>query len=151
MNSQIISGARSRDQASLVFKLAKNDQTVACIIKTSSYFSITENFNRFALQRRISRHISRRWDRAWFISAPNRSRWGWSDARSPHAFIEVIETSQGAQDDPLLIEISTQTDTDGDLFSIWLDDAEAADDKRIVSHLYWLRKIAKSWTEKRGK
>ena len=72
--------------------------------------------------------------------------------RGPHdAFIEAIETSQGAHDDPLLITISTQATTDSDLFSIWLDDAEAADDKRIVSHLYWLRKIAKSWTEKRGK
>ena len=53
-----------------------------------------------------------------------------------YAFIEAMETSQGANDDPLLIAISTQAATDSDLFSIWLDDAEAADDKRIVSHLY---------------
>ena len=52
------------------------------------------------------------------------------------AFIEAIETAQGAHDDPLLIAISTQAATDGDLFSIWLDDAAAANDKRIVSHLH---------------
>jgi phage terminase large subunit-like protein len=52
------------------------------------------------------------------------------------AFIEAIETAQGAHDDPLLIAISTQAATDGDLFSIWLDDAKNAKDKRIVSHVY---------------
>jgi phage terminase large subunit-like protein len=51
-------------------------------------------------------------------------------------FIEAIETSQGAHDDPLLLAISTQAATDGDLFSIWLDDAENAKDPRIVSHVY---------------
>jgi len=52
------------------------------------------------------------------------------------AFIEAIETAQGAHDDPLLIAISTQAATDGDLFSIWLDDAKNAKDRRIVSHVY---------------
>ena len=65
-----------------------------------------------------------------------------------YAFIEAMETSQGANDDPLLIAISTQAATDGDLFSIWLNDAEAVDDKRIVSHLYSAPKDCKSWTEK---
>ncbi len=57
--------------------------------------------------------------------------------RGPHdAFIEAIETVQGAHDDPLLIAISTQAAKDGDLFSIWLDDAAHAKDQRIISHLY---------------
>ena len=51
-------------------------------------------------------------------------------------FVEAIETAQGAHDDPLLIVISTQAATDGDLFRIWLDDAANAKDQRIVSHLY---------------
>ena len=39
--------------------------------------------------------------------------------RGPHdAFIEAIETAQGAHRDPLLIAISTQAATDGDLFSL---------------------------------
>jgi phage terminase large subunit-like protein len=50
--------------------------------------------------------------------------------------VEAIETAQGAHDDPLLIAISTQASTDGDLFSIWLDDAKNAKDPRIVSHVY---------------
>ncbi len=57
--------------------------------------------------------------------------------RGPHdAFIEAIETAQGAHDDPLLVAISTQAATDGDLFSIWLDNAAHAKDQRIISHFY---------------
>ena len=52
------------------------------------------------------------------------------------AFIEAIETSQGAYDDSLLIAIFTQAAADDDLFIIWLNDAEAVDDKRIVLHFY---------------
>ena len=51
-------------------------------------------------------------------------------------FIEAIETGQGAHEHPLLIAISTQAATDADMFSIWLDDAEASLDARIVSHVF---------------
>ena len=50
--------------------------------------------------------------------------------------MEAIETAQGAHLHPLLIAISTQAATDGDLFSLWLDDAANSADPRIVSHLY---------------
>jgi phage terminase large subunit-like protein len=57
--------------------------------------------------------------------------------RGPHdPFVEAIETAQGAHHQPLLIAISTQAATDGDLFSLWLDDAANSADPRIVSHLY---------------
>jgi len=51
-------------------------------------------------------------------------------------FIDAITTSQGAHAAPLLICISTQAASDADLFSIWLDDAKASSDPRIVSHVY---------------
>jgi phage terminase large subunit-like protein len=51
-------------------------------------------------------------------------------------FIDAIETSQGAYEDPLLIVISTQAASDADLLSIWLDDAEKSQDPHIVSHVY---------------
>lgn len=58
--------------------------------------------------------------------------------RGPHdPFIEAIETAQGAYEGKaLLIAISTQAATDGDLFSIWLDDAAHHHDPHIVSHVY---------------
>ena len=64
--------------------------------------------------------------------------------RGPHdAFIEAIETAQAAHNDPLLFAISTQATTDGDLFSIWLDDAAVAGDKTIVSYLHTAPKDCK--------
>ena len=57
--------------------------------------------------------------------------------RGPHgALIKTIETAYAVHDDPLLIAVSTQAATDGDLFSIWLDDAAHAKNQRIISHLY---------------
>jgi phage terminase large subunit-like protein len=52
------------------------------------------------------------------------------------AFVEAIETAQGAYESPLRIAISTQAATDGDMFSTWIDDADTSKDPRIVLHLY---------------
>lgn len=58
--------------------------------------------------------------------------------RGPYdAFIEAIETAQGAYEGrALLIAISTQAPTDNDLFSRWLDDAAISKDPHIISHVY---------------
>ena len=88
------------------------------------------------MQRRIQGNIRREWDRTWlfpFFSHLGRSQISTRPART---FIEAIDTAQGAHDDPLLVAISTQAATDGDLFSIWLDDAAHAKDQRIISHFY---------------
>ena len=136
-NSQIISGARSRDQAILVFKLAEK------MIKLSPELSKIVRI--VPSQNMLIGLICNVEYRA--ISAEGGTAHGYSptlaildevgQVRGPHdAFIEAIETAQGAHLDPLLIAISTQAATDGDLFSIWLDDAAHAKDKRIISHLY---------------
>jgi phage terminase large subunit-like protein len=137
LNSQIISGARSRDQASLVFKLAEKmvrlspalTKIIRIVPSQKSLIGLTMNVEYKA------------------ISAEAGTAHGLSPVLAildevgqvrgqQDAFIEAIETAQGAHDDPLLIAISTQAATDGDLFSIWLDDAANAKDKRIVSHVY---------------
>jgi phage terminase large subunit-like protein len=51
-------------------------------------------------------------------------------------FVDAIVTSQGAYSNALLIAISTQAPTDGDLFSIWLDGAATSKDPHTVSHVY---------------
>ncbi|MEM1346814.1 MAG: terminase TerL endonuclease subunit, partial [Pseudomonadota bacterium] len=57
--------------------------------------------------------------------------------KGPHNdFVEALETSQGAHDNPLFISISTQAATDGDLFSIWLDNAAENPRPSVVSHVY---------------
>ena len=135
-NSQIISGARSRDQASLVFKLA--EKMVRLSPELSKIVRIVPS------QKMLVGLICNVEFKA--ISAESGTAHGLSpvlaildevgQVRGPHdAFIEAIETAQGAHANPLLIAISTQAATDADLFSIWLDDAAAAKDRRIGSHV----------------
>ena len=136
-NSQIISGARSRDQASLVFKLAEKmvrlsprlSQLIKIVPSQKSLVGLPMNVE--------YRAISAEAGTAHGLSPVLAILDEVGQVRGPtDSFIEAIETAQGAHDDPLLIAISTQAATDGDLFSIWLDDAANAKDRRIVSHVY---------------
>jgi phage terminase large subunit-like protein len=136
-NSQIISGARSRDQASLVFKLAEKmvrlspelSKIVRIVPSQKSLIGLPMNVEYKA--------ISAEAGTAHGLSPVLAILDEVGQVRGPtDAFIEAIETAQGAHEDPLLIAISTQAATDGDLFSIWLDDAKNAKDNRIVSHVY---------------
>jgi phage terminase large subunit-like protein len=52
------------------------------------------------------------------------------------AFIEAIETAQGAYDDALQLVISTQAPSDADMLSIRIDDAERSKDPTMVCHVY---------------
>lgn len=134
-NSQIVSGARSREQAALVFKLAQK------------MVSLNPDLKKFAHCVTSSKSITGTLMNVEYkaLSAEAGTAHGLSPVLAIldevgqikgdfDAFVEAIETSQGAYDDPLLIAISTQAATDADLFSTWLDDAEA--DDAIVSHVY---------------
>lgn len=136
-NSQIISGARSRDQAALVFKLA--EKMVRLSPRLSKIIRIVPSQKMLiGLPMNVEyRAISAEAGTAHGLSPVLAILDEVGQVRGQQdAFIEAIETAQGAHDDPLLIAISTQAATDGDLFSIWLDDAKNAKDPRIVSHVY---------------
>ncbi|MTH96652.1 terminase large subunit [Roseibium sp. RKSG952] len=137
LNSQIVSGARSRDQAAIVFKHASNmvrlnpDLAAIARIVPSSKKIIGLPMNA----------------EYWAISAEAGTAHGLSpvlaildevgQVKGPSdSFIEAIETAQGAYDDALLIAISTQAASDNDLFSRWLDEAATAENPRIVCHWY---------------
>ena len=137
LNSHIISGARSLHQAAIVFKLAEKMVRLSPLL--SDIIRIIPSQKSL-----VGKHKNVEYKA---ISADAHTAHGMSpvlaildevgQVRGPtDAFIEAIETGQGAYDDPLLIAISTQASTDGDLFSIWLDDAESSQDPRTVSHLY---------------
>lgn len=136
-NSQIISGARSRDQAALVFKLAEKmvrlSPDLAKIIRIVSSQKMLIGLMMNVEYKAISAEAGTAHGLSPILAILDEV----GQVRGPQdSFIEAIETAQGAHDNPLLIAISTQAATDGDLFSIWLDDAANAKDKRIVSHLY---------------
>ena len=137
LNSQIVSGAMSRDQAALVFNLAA--KMVQLSPKLSKLVRIVPSSKRL-----IGLPLNTEY-RA--LAADGRTAHGLSpvlaildevgQVRGPQSdFIDAITTSQGAHAEPLLIAISTQAATDADLFSIWLDDAAQSGDPRIVSHVY---------------
>src|SRR6185503_1271835 len=138
LNSQIISGAQSRDQAGIIYKLAEKmvnlnpelRKIVRSVPSAKMLIGLPMNveFRSIAAEAKTAHGLSpvvAILDEVGQVSGPR------------DEFVEAIETSQGAHDGTaLLLAISTQAPTEADLFSIWLDDARQADDPRIVSHLY---------------
>ena len=137
LNSQIVSGAMSRDQAALVFNLAS--KMVQQSPKLSALVKIIPSGKRLI---GLPLNVEFR-----ALAAEGKTAHGLSpvlaildevgQVRGPQSdFIDAITTAQGAHEDPLLIVISTQAASDADLLSIWLDDAARSNDPRIVSHVY---------------
>lgn len=136
-NSQIISGARSRDQASIVFKLAEKmirlDQTLSAIIKIITSTKTLVGYTRGTEYRAISAEAGTAHGLSPAVAILDEV----GQVKGPaDPFVEALETAQGAYEDSLLLAISTQAPTDADLLSMWLDDAAQSRDPTIVSHLY---------------
>ena len=136
-NAQIISGAMSREQAAIVYDLASKivalSPELRAIVREvpSSKKLIGINLNT------EYRALSAEGKTAHGLSPILAILDEVGQVRGPQSdFVDAIITSQGAHDAPLLMVISTQAPNDNDLLSIWLDDAKASKDRRIVSHVY---------------
>lgn len=136
-NSQIVSGARSREQASQVFNYAYK-----MVMLSPQLSSIVRPVPSKKMLMGLPMNVEYR-----ALSAEGKTAHGLSPILgildevgqvkgAQDDFIDAITTAQGAHDAPLLIAISTQAASDADLFSIWLDDALNSQDPRIVSHVY---------------
>lgn len=136
-NSQIVSGAMSRDQAALVFALAA--KMVQLSDRLSKIVKIVPSGKRLV---GLPLNVEYR-----ALSADGTTAHGLSpilaildevgQVRGPRSeFVDAITTSQGAHAEPLLIAISTQAPTDADLLSLWIDDAVLSKDSQTVCHLY---------------
>ena len=137
LNAQLVSGAMSRDQASLVFRLASQmvmlSPTLSKIVRVVPSgkrllgLPLNTEYKALAADGKTAHGLSPLFcliDEAGQVRGPQ------SD------FIDALTTSQGAHADPLLIVISTQSASDQDWLSIQIDDAKASNDPRIVCHLY---------------
>lgn len=136
-NSQIVSGARSRDQAALVFNLAA--KMVQLSPELSKLVRIVPSGKRLiGLAKNVEyRALAAEGSTAHGLSPVLAILDEVGQVKGPQDdFVDAITTAQGAYAEPLLIAISTQAPTDADLFSIWLDAAEVSKDPRIVSHVY---------------
>lgn len=136
-NSQIVSGAMSKEQASLVFKLAQKmvlmnsrlSKIIRIVPSTKQLIGLPMNTEYKAL------------------SADGSTAQGLSPALvimdevgqirgAQNDFYDALITSQGAHNKPLMINISTQAPKDDDLLSILIDDALNNGDKHTVCHVY---------------
>ena len=136
-NSQIVSGAMSRDQAALVFNLAS--KMVMQSPRLVDLVRIVPSGKRL-----IGLPLNVEYKA---LAADGKTAHGLSpvlaildeigQVRGPQSdFVDAITTGQGAHADPLLIAISTQAANDSDLLSVWIDDAKASGDPRTVCRVY---------------
>lgn len=136
-NSQIVSGALSREQAAIVYDLAakmvNQSKELSSIIReipsSKKLIGIPMNteYKALSAEGKTAHGLS---PVLAILDELGQVRGSQSD------FVDAITTSQGAHETPLLMVISTQAPNDADLLSIWLDDAKISGDKRIVSHVY---------------
>lgn len=124
-NSQIVSGAMSRDQAAIVFSLASkmiglnDDLAERCGIVPSGKKIV--GYARNVEYKALSADAPTTLGLSPVLAILDEV----GQIRGPRSsFVDAIETAQGAYDDPLLIAISTSAPSDADLFSEWCDDAE---------------------------
>ena len=136
-NSELFSSALSRDQASLIFRLA------AKIIRFSQKLRAAVTIRETVKQL----HYARMNVLYSALSADASTSFGLSpvlvihdelgQVRGPqHMLYESLETSTAAQEDPLSVIISTQAPNDEDLLSILIDDALEEHDPKTKLFLY---------------
>ena len=136
-NSQIISGAQSKDQAAVVFELAR--KMIEMSPKLEKIVRIQPSGKRLI---GLSKNVLYR-----ALSAEGKTAHGLSPRVAildeigqvvgpTDPFVSAITTAQGAYKDPLLIAISTQAPTDADMLSVWIDAQKNAPDPRVVCHVY---------------
>jgi phage terminase large subunit-like protein len=136
-NSQLFSAAQSREQASVIFDLARK------IVRMSPElvdFVTIRDTGRQLLCKELGTHY-----RA--LSAEVSTAYGLSPVFIVHdelgrvrgdrsELYDALETATGAQGSPLSIIISTQAPTDSDLLSKLIDDASEGHDPRTIVSLY---------------
>lgn len=136
-NSQIVSGAMSREQAAIVFNLAVKMinlkvelQEIVHIIPSGKRLigkPCNVEYKALAAEGKTTHGLS---PILAILDEVGQVRGSQDD------FVDAIVTAQGAHDAPLLIAISTQAANDADLLSVWIDDAKNSQDPHIVCHVY---------------
>jgi phage terminase large subunit-like protein len=137
LNSRIVSGAMSREQAAEVYNLAS--KCVMLSPKLTPLIKIIPSSKKMiGLMMNVEYQA---------ISAEGKTAHGKSPILAildevgqvkgaQSDFIDAITTAQGAYNNPLLIYISTQAASDSDFFSILIDDAQKNKPPKTICHVY---------------
>ena len=137
LNSSIVSGAMSREQAALVFNLAC--KMIQLDDRLQAVTRIVPSHKRIiGLRRNVEfKALSSDGSTAHGLSPVLAILDEVGQIRGPMTpFVEAIITSQGAHENPMLIAISTSAPSDADMFSIWIDDALRSNDPHTVCHVH---------------
>ena len=137
LNSQVVSGSNSRDQAALVFNLACKMIQLNPALQDKARI-IPSGKKIIGLSKNVEYKA---------LAADGTTAHGLSpvlaiidecgQVKGPTTpFLEAILTSQGAHENPLQIFISTSSASEADFFSAMINDAIVSDDKRVVCHVY---------------
>lgn len=136
-NSQLYSAAQSRDQAAITFNLAA--KMVRMSPDLSRYVIVRDTAKQLACAElgTLYRALSAEASTAYGLSPVFVIHDELGQVTGPRSELyEALETASGAHQAPLSIVISTQAPDDGDLLSILIDDAQAANDPNIKLILY---------------
>jgi len=136
-NSQIVSGARSKEQAAVIFELAR--KMVELSPKLCTVVRVQPSGKRLIGLRRnvLFRALAAEGKTAHGLSPVLAILDEVGQVEGPtDKFVSAITSAQGAYTNPLLIAISTQAPTDADMFSTWIDAQSAAPDPQVVCHVY---------------
>ncbi len=136
-NTQVVSGAMSRDQAALVYNLAAKMLDLQPKF-AGLYKSIPSSKRIVGLKSNVEyRALAADGSTAHGLSPVFALLDEVGQVKGPMTpFIEAIMTSQGAHESPLLMAISTQAASDADLLSLFIDDSRRSNDPHTVCHVY---------------
>lgn len=136
-NSQLNSAAQSKDQASILFKLAA--KVVRMSPDLNAVVVIRDTVKELACPEigTLYKALSAEASTAYGLSPVFICHDELGQVRGPRSELyDALETAVGAHEAPLSVIISTQAPTDGDLLSILIDDALQDNDPRVVLSLY---------------
>lgn len=136
-NSQIVSGAMSQKQASVVFKYAvkmvQMSTKLAALVRIRPSVKVLVGL---ALNVEYSA-ISRQKKTAHGIAPVLVLLDELGQVRGPEDdFVDALLTALGAYDDGMVFVISTQAASDSDMLSVMIDDARESCDPHTVCHVY---------------
>lgn len=136
-NSQLLSGAQSKEQAAVVFRLAAK-----CVRLSDTLEPVVHIID--SRYQMVCGEIGTVYKA---LAADAKTAYGLSpifivhdelgQVKGPRSeFYEALETAVSAHDNPLSIIISTQAPTDADLLSVLIDHALSEQDPRVTIGLY---------------
>jgi phage terminase large subunit-like protein len=132
-NGSLYSAAQSRDQASIIFNLARKMVLLSPVLRKVIKIKDTVRELHCTGTGCVYKALSAETATAFGLSPVLTIHDELGQVRGPRfPLYEALETATAAQDKPLTLIISTQAPADADLLSMLIDDARSGADPRVV-------------------